>query len=51
MQLADLPDELNDLVWLLYMIGSWNWVIKPKTSEEKTAYEKSFHELFSRIIS
>jgi aminoglycoside phosphotransferase (APT) family kinase protein len=51
MQLADLSNEITDLVWLLYMIGSWSWVIKPKISEEITAYEKSIHELFSRIIS
>lgn len=51
MPLADLSNELLDFVWLLYMIGSWKWVIDTKSSEEKTAYEKSIHELFSKVIS
>jgi len=50
-QLADLPNELLDFVWLLYMIGSWKWSISSSTPKEIIAYEKSIHELFSRVIS
>lgn len=50
-QLANISDELFDFVWLLYMIGSWNWSVSSSTPEEIKAYEKSIHELFSRLIS
>ncbi|MBK5112945.1 MAG: aminoglycoside phosphotransferase family protein [Candidatus Heimdallarchaeota archaeon] len=50
-QLTDLPTELLDFVWLLYMIGSWNWSVQSSTSEEIKSSEQSIHELFSRVIS
>ena len=49
--LAILQDELLDFVWLLYTIGSWNWAVYSSTSEERNTYEKSIHDLFSRIIA
>jgi len=50
-RLTDLSTELTDFIWLLYMIGSWKWVIYSKTSKDVVIYENSVHELFSKLIS
>ncbi|NHJ32789.1 MAG: phosphotransferase [Asgard group archaeon] len=49
--LANLSDDLIYFVWLLYMIGSWGWVIQSKTLEEVNEYEKGIHDLFSQVVS
>ena len=42
------PEGLGDFIWLLYMIGSWNWSIKSSSKEEISVMEKNIHDLYSR---
>ena len=44
------PDGLLDFIWLLYMIGLWNWSVKSSTKEEVTGFEKDVYALFSRFL-
>ncbi|MHA1125359.1 MAG: phosphotransferase family protein [Candidatus Heimdallarchaeota archaeon] len=43
------PEGLRDFIWLLYMIGSWDWSVKSSTKDEITAFEKDVRELYSRF--
>lgn len=44
------PEDLTDFIWLLFMIGSWNWSIKSSTTDEVQELEKSIHSLYKQLI-
>jgi len=41
--------DLMDFIWLLYMVGSWDWAKKSSSSEEILGLEKSVHKLFKKF--
>lgn len=43
--------NISDFIYLLYMIGSWEWTIKTSTPDEIENYQKSIEETFERIFS
>lgn len=43
-------EELTDFIWLLFMIGSWNWSIKSSTTDEVHELEKSINTLYKQLI-
>jgi len=47
--LEPMPD-LTDFIWLLYMIGSWDWSIQTSTLDEVKKYEQDIHDLYSKLI-
>ncbi|HUU76882.1 MAG TPA: aminoglycoside phosphotransferase family protein [candidate division Zixibacteria bacterium] len=43
-------ENISDFIYLLYMIGSWDWTIKTSTPEEIEKYKLSIKETFERIF-
>ncbi len=48
--ISEEPEELTHFIWLLFMIGSWNWSLKSLTIDEVQEQEKSIHNLFKQLI-
>ncbi|MBN1330695.1 MAG: aminoglycoside phosphotransferase family protein [Candidatus Heimdallarchaeota archaeon] len=49
-ELFDVPSDLTDFIWLLYMIGSWNWSIQTSTPDQIKHFEKDIHILYRQLI-
>ncbi|MGC9780121.1 MAG: aminoglycoside phosphotransferase family protein [Candidatus Heimdallarchaeota archaeon] len=49
-QLDTYPDDFMDFIWLLYMIGSWNWSKSSSIPEEIAQYEADIHKIYSQLI-
>ncbi|NHJ39667.1 MAG: phosphotransferase [Asgard group archaeon] len=49
--LKSMPPDLMDFIWLLYMIGSWNWTKQTSTKSELKRYKEDIQSLYSKIIS
>ncbi|NHJ47258.1 MAG: phosphotransferase [Asgard group archaeon] len=47
--LLSLPEELSDFIWLLYMIGSWDWSVQSSTKEDVEKYREAIHTLYSKF--
>lgn len=50
-KLHDPPSDLTDFIWLLYMIGSWNWSIQTSTHEEIKQFKNDIHILYKKLLS
>lgn len=48
--LKSMSSDLNDFIWLLYMIGSWEWTKQTSARNELDKYEADIHALYSRLI-
>ncbi len=48
--ISEEPEDLTNFIWLLFMIGSWDWSIKSLTTDEVQEQEKNIHNLFKRLI-
>ncbi len=48
--LYEEPEDLTNFIWLLFMLGSWDWSVKSSTTDEVHELEKSIHKLFKQLI-
>jgi aminoglycoside phosphotransferase (APT) family kinase protein len=47
--LISMPDDLMDFIWLLYMVGSWDWATQSSTIEEIKKHKEDIHELYLKF--
>lgn len=44
------PDELAEFIWLLFLIGSWDWCVKAAPPETIMELERTVHTICQKIV-
>ncbi|MBD3192245.1 MAG: phosphotransferase [Candidatus Heimdallarchaeota archaeon] len=49
--LVPQPTELAEFIWLLFLIGSWDWCVQASSAETVKELKQNVHELYQKIIT
>jgi len=49
-EIFDPPYGLTDFIWLLYLIGSWNWSVQISSKDQIKELEDDIHRLYKELV-